>query len=134
MSTEQNKFVARSFFEYANHGDMESCLALLADDLVWRGIGTTKFSGTYEGKDAVLADLVAPLFSSLKAGIHTTIEAMIGEGDRVVVQSAGRAETLDGREYNNSYIHIFTVRNGQILEVTEFSDTALIERVFGTAG
>jgi len=56
---------------------------------------------------------------------------MVAEGDYVVVQVRGEAETKDGRPYNNSYCHVFKVRDGKIREVTEYFDTELTSRVLG---
>lgn len=131
METEKNRKIAISFFESANIGDMESSLGLLSDDIVWRGIGTSRFSGEYNGKDTVLAELVGPLFSNLKAGIHTTVERTVAEGDHVVIQASGSAETVDGVEYNNRYCFILKIADERICEVVEYCDTALIDKVFG---
>ncbi|MCC2617755.1 nuclear transport factor 2 family protein [Aestuariibacter halophilus] len=121
-----------AFIAFANEGNMDKCTALLSDELVWTDVGTTPFSGRYEGKTRVLEGLIGPLFSQLKAGIHTEIEAMIAESDRVVVLSKGTAETLDGRPYNNDYCQVFTVRDGLIVEVIEYCDTEMVNRVFGS--
>ncbi len=131
MSTEQNKELIRQFYAASNRGDMDSCIALLADDLVWTVMGRTRFSGTYTGKQQVLEELVGPLFSQLKAGIHMTIEAMVAEGDRVVVQARGKAETHEGVPYNNPYLDIMRIEGGRIREVVEYLDTALVDKVFG---
>ena len=121
------------FFSAANEGDMDTSMQLFADELVWTDIGTTRFAGRYEGKTQVMENMVGPLFSQLEAGIHTTIENVIFEGEQVVVQSTGRAKTLDGTAYENAYCQIFTVRNGKIIEVVEYCDTALVNAVFGTS-
>ena len=90
MSTAENKQVVLNFYAAAARGDMESCFALLADDVVWINIGTTKFSGTYRGKQALIEQLLGPLFAQLKAGISTTVENLIAEADMVVAQTAGQ--------------------------------------------
>jgi ketosteroid isomerase-like protein len=131
MRTSQNKKTVQDFFEAGNRGEIERCLELIAEDIRWTDIGTTRFSGTYVGKGELLAGLLEPLFGQLKAGIFSTIENMIAEGDFVVVQSRGEAETLAGEKYNNTYCHVFRVQNQKIREVTEYLDTALTNAVFG---
>ena len=131
MSTEANKQVAIEFFEAGNRGDMEKCVELLADDISWTDIGTTRFSGTYAGKQNVAVNLLGPLFGQLKAGIQSDIENIIAEGEFVVVQSRGTAETKDGTPYNNTYCQVMRIADGQIREVVEYMDTALIDAVFG---
>jgi uncharacterized protein len=131
MSLAENKKIVESFYEAGNTGDMDRCLALLADDIRWTNIGSTRYSGTYVGKEKLIAELLGPVFGNLKAGITSTIDATIAEGEFVVVQSRGKAETKDGRPYNNTYCHIFRVRDGNIAEVTEYFDTALTSSVLG---
>ena len=131
MSIVENKQVVLDFYEAGARGDMEACFALLADDITWTNIGTTKFSGTYVGKQAILEDLLGPLFSQLKEGISSQIERLTGEGEIVVAQTSGSAETKDGTPYNNTYCQVIRVVDGQIKEVTEYMDTALVDAVFG---
>jgi len=130
MDISGNKRIIQTFFDSGNCGDMESCFAQLADDVTWTNIGSTQYSGTYRGKAVLMEELLGPLFGKLKAGIFSTVDNIIAEGDMVVAQSRGTAETLDGRTYNNTYCHVFKLRDEKIAEVTEYLDTALINDVF----
>jgi uncharacterized protein len=129
---EENKKIVLSFYDAGARGDMDTCFDLLSDDVTWTNIGSTRFSGTYSGKQALAEELLGPLFSQLKAGIASTLEQLTAEGDIVVAQTKGSAETLDGRPYNNRYCQVFRFANGKIVEVTEYFDTALLDSVFGT--
>lgn len=131
MSSIENKQIVQAFYEASNQGDMDRCLALMADDIIWNNIGSTRYSGTYAGKDSLVANLLGQLFSQLKTGIASTLDNVIAEGDFVVVQLRGQAETIEGRQYNNTYCHVFRMHNGQIAEMTEYCDTALVNIVFG---
>ena len=131
MGIAENKQVVLDFYEAGARGEMDACFALLADDVTWTNIGSTKFSGTYIGKQAIAEDLLGPLFSQLKAGISSQIERLTAEGDIVVAQTSGTAETMDGTPYNNTYCQVIRIRDGQIADVKEYMDTALIDSVFG---
>jgi uncharacterized protein len=131
MGLAENKQIIRAFYEAGNLGAMERCLALLADDVKWTNIGSTKYSGAYVGKEQLVSNLLGPVFGSLKTGITSTIDTIVAEDEMVVVQSRGEAQTKDGRPYNNTYCHVFRLRNGKIVEVTEYLDTALVNAVFG---
>ncbi len=131
MSTEENKKIVLSFYDAGARGDMETCFDLLSDDVTWINIGSTRFSGTYSGKQALVEELLGPLFNQLKAGIASTVERLTAEADIVVAQTQGSAETLDGKPYNNRYCQVFRFDNGKIVEVTEYFDTALLDSVFG---
>ena len=134
MGIAENKQVVLDFYEAGARGDMDACFALLADDVTWTNIGSTKFSGTYVGKQAIAEDLLGPLFNQLKAGIASQIERLVAEGDIVVAQTSGTAETLNGVAYNNDYCQVIRIRDGRIADVKEYMDTALIESVFGVEG
>ena len=132
MGTEKNKQIILDFYAAGARGDMDACFALLADDVVWTNIGSTRFSGTFAGKQALVEQLLGPLFGQLKAGIASRIENLVAEGDTVVAQTSGRAETVDGKPYNNSYCQVMRIRDGRIAEVREYFDTALVDAVFGS--
>ena len=100
MGIAENKKIVLDFYEAGARGDMDACLALLADDITWINIGSTRFSGTYSGKHTLVEKLLGPLFDGLKAGISSDIERLTAESDIVVAQTSGTAETLDGRPYN----------------------------------
>ena len=131
MGIAENKQVVLNFFEAGARGDMDACMALVSDEIVWTNIGTTKFSGSYSGKQVLMEQLLGPLFGQLKAGIASEVERLTAEGDIVVVQTAGTAETLDGEPYNNSYCQVMRIEDGKIVEVKEYMDTALVVSVFG---
>ena len=133
MDTSRNKEIVRSFYEAGNRGDFDACFGLVADDITWTNIGTTALSGLYHGKAEVMEKLLGPLFGQLKAGIRSTIQGLIAEGDIVVALTSGQAETHDGRAYNNTYCQVIRLRDGQFVEVTEYFDTHLAGTIFGFA-
>ena len=131
MSAEDNKQIVLDFYAAGARGDMDACFALLADDIKWTNIGSTKLSGTFVGKQALVEQLLGPLFGQLKAGISSEIERLTAEGDIVVAQTRGTAETHDGTPYNNSYCQVIRIADGKFAEVKEYMDTALVDAVFG---
>ena len=98
----------------------------------WRFTQSTRFSGTYTGKQQLVEQLLGPLFGQLKAGILSKIDRLVAEDDIVVAQTSGTAETLDGKPYNNTYCQVIRIHDGKIVEVTEYFDTALVDAVFGS--
>jgi len=126
VSANENKEIVRRFYAAGNGGDMDTCFDLISDNIKWVNIGSTSLSGTFQGKEELLEKLLGPLFGRLKAGIFMHINQLIAEGEYVVAQTSGTAETLDGHPYNNTYCWIIRLRNGKFIEVTEFADTELI--------
>lgn len=130
MSLNENKQLLQRFFDAGNRGDMDACMALFSDNIVWTNMGSTSLSGTYQGKQELGEKLLGPLFGQLKAGIHMTVTRMTAEDNRVVAECEGKAETLDGRAYNNRYCWVATTENGKIIEITEYLDTQLAAEIF----
>ncbi len=102
---------------------MDACLALLADDINWTNIGSTKFSGTYSGKQALIADLLAPLFSQLKAGISSHIERLAAESDIVVAETSRKGAAGPSRPAPIAALALFAK------EQDEFTGVALDRRI-----
>ncbi len=128
MSTEANKQVVIDFFAALSRGDNEAGFQLLADDMTWTVIGDTPVSGTYRGLKAIQEDFLGKVFQQIdpEAGIGMEMVELIAEDDKVVARIKG---TVTGKygPYNNTYCHVFTVRDGKIVENIEHLDTALIE-------
>jgi ketosteroid isomerase-like protein len=131
MSIEANKRLVREFYDAGNRGDLDGCIKLLADDVTWTNMGSTPYSGTSHGKGALMANLLGPVFGKLRSGIRSALDNVVAEGEYVVVESRGSAETTDGRAYNNTYCHVFRVRDRLIAEVREYLDTQLANDVLG---
>jgi ketosteroid isomerase-like protein len=131
MGVAENKQLVRSFYEAANRGDMDACFGIIDETVRWTNIGSTRLSGTFNGKPQLMEQLLGPLFENLKSGITSEIVSLVGEDDIVVALTNGTAETIAGEPYNNSYCQVIRIRDGKFVEVTEYCDTQLIASVFG---
>ena len=49
----------------------------------------------------------------------------------MVVRGRGEVRTKAGKDYNNSYCFVLRLDEGKLVELREYLDTALVERVFG---
>lgn len=134
MSVAEHRAILDAFYAAGDVGDIETALGLMSDDVTWTNIGSTEFSGSYYGKEALIAGLFGPVFSRLAGGIRSTVDNVIVEGDHAAVQVRGSARTVDGLPYDNTYCHVFRFEDGKIVEVTEYFDTDLARRVLGSAG
>ena len=131
MSAIDNKKLMQEIFAgLANRNDT-LFTERMADDFRWINIGTNKWSGTFDGKETVLRDLLGPLRAKLVERSRTVAHRFIAEGDYVVVEARGDNVTRAGKPYNNEYCFVFRLSDGKIREVKEYADTALIEAVLG---
>lgn len=131
MTAIENKQLMEHIFSELSQGNSRPFVERLADDVRWTVMGTTPWSKTYEGKQAVLTDLLGVLRTRLADRYRATAQLIIAEGDRVVVQARGQAVTTAGVPYNNEYCFIYRIADGQIHEVIEYLDTELLTRALG---
>jgi uncharacterized protein len=115
--------------EARSRRDHAPFIAAMADDFVWRIIGTTAWSGEYVGKAAVCERLLKPLHTQFLAPSSVTATRILCDGDYVVVQGHGDATTVSGERYANTYCLLIRMADGQMREMTEHMHTALIDRV-----
>jgi ketosteroid isomerase-like protein len=88
--------------------------------------GTTKWSKTYRGKQAVLADLMKPLFAQFADRYTNTAQRILAEGDYAVVECRGNVTTKAGKPYHNEYCYIIRMADGKMRELREYLDTELV--------
>ena len=131
MSASENKKLMEEIFAGLANRNGTLLTERMADDFRWINIGTTKWSGSFDGKAAVLRDLLAPLRARLVERSRTSAHRLIADGDYVVVEARGDNVTRSGKPYNNEYCFVFRLSGGKIKEVKEYSDTALIDAVLG---
>ncbi|MBV8361300.1 MAG: nuclear transport factor 2 family protein [Deltaproteobacteria bacterium] len=129
MGAAENKEVVRQMREAKG---IDAILATMSDDVRWTLIGTTKFSGTMNGKQEIVEKLFKPIFAQLETPGSNVIDNIIAEGDYVVVQQRGTGRrTKSGKDYNNTYCIVYKVAGGKIKEITEYCDTELVTSAFG---
>ena len=129
---EENKQIVREAYGAISKGDAEGFLNRLSDDIEWYFIGTHRFSGTMKGKEKIVNELFNVLGGELEGtGISLEIKQLIAEGNKVVAEMQGTAKSTSGKNYNNTYSLILTLKNGLITEIREYLDTELVTEVFG---
>jgi ketosteroid isomerase-like protein len=129
-TTDTSRRVIESFYEAVAAGDMDAVIAAFADDVVVEVMGSSPISGRHVGREAFLADAMGPIMAVLDpetVQLATTWEIFAAEGDRVAARMTGTAASLSGKRYDNSYCQLFRIRDGQIAEMYEYLDTALLE-------
>ena len=129
MTVEENRsIVADAFAGWAAHE--RSFFDLLADDVVWTVMGSSRAAGRYEGKTAFLDRIVAPFAAQLAGPLEPTLKSVWADGGVVIARWSSRASTTSGAEYRNDYVFILTMRNGVVVTVEEFLDLPVFERVW----
>lgn len=129
MSTADNKAVVATAFEAFAQGDARPFLRLMTAEVEWEVVGSADWGRVYRGKKAVIEQLLAPLASQIEGGsVAITATSILGDADRVIVEGQGRSTTVRGEPYDNRYCFVLTMAEGRIVRLTEYMDSALVER------
>jgi uncharacterized protein len=131
MGAAENKKLIQDMFAELSKGNAPAFLNALADNVRFTIIGTTKYSGTCNGKQELINKVLQPLTAQLEGGLTITPENFIADGDFVAMQARGKSTTKSGKSYNNTYCQVFRIADGKVQEVTEYLDTELVTSAFG---
>lgn len=128
MNAAENKQVMSEVFAELAQGNGRPFVDLLADDIRWTIIGSTEWSGTWEGKAAVRSRLLDPLFAQFETPYRNEAIRLIAEDDHVVIECRGDVTTKAGMPYRNTYCYVCRLEGGQVHELTEYCDTELLTK------
>jgi ketosteroid isomerase-like protein len=130
MSVEQNKKLAREFFDRFTANDIAGALDIMTGDVSWWIAGKRDqlpAAGVYSKEQ--IAQLFHNMGGQLQNGLTMTVKSLIAEGDKVAVEVESHGELRNGRVYNQEYHFLLTISDGKISAVKEYLDT---QHVFAT--
>jgi steroid delta-isomerase-like uncharacterized protein len=132
--SEDSKRVVRRFIELLNEKNTDALGEVWAEDLVWHGAGGM---GDVHGLDT-FKQVLAPFFTALP-DLHTTIEDLVAENDRVASRVTTRAtHTGDfmgipptGNPVEFIGIHVYRIADGKLAEEWFNDDLLTLMRQVG---
>ncbi|MFT3724926.1 MAG: nuclear transport factor 2 family protein [Hyphomonadaceae bacterium] len=126
-----NREIITAIFAETAKGNGRPYVEALADDAVWIARGRNSWSGIYRGREAILVDIFDRLREKLD-GRNTCIPARIhADGDFVIVEAKGDNQLKNGKRYDNEYCFVIRMREGKMVEITEYLDTELVSDCLG---
>jgi ketosteroid isomerase-like protein len=120
-SIEENKAIARRFFDAINRGDSAAVVDTYAEDGCLETMGKTLISGVFSKQQIQAA--AGQIFLAFPTGLRFTIHGIAAEGDRVAIEAESFGEHASGKTYNNHYHFLMTLRDGKIVRFKEYLDT-----------
>jgi ketosteroid isomerase-like protein len=132
-SAESRAVVVRTLDAFARV-DLQVLHGTFKDDVVWDVIGGSYLpqGGHYVGKEAVIQGFLVGFVTTtfdFTAPFKFDIKSVSADGPTVVVEWVMGAKTARGRSYENHYCVVFTVADGLVQSVREYTDTAYQLRV-----
>ena len=131
MSLNANKQTITNIYNALARGDSSVFARACHPDYTWRFPGHYSWAKRFEGQAVIQQALIMPLYALFATQYKAHAINIIGEGDFVVAEVRGDVMTRTGQRYNNEYCFVFKFQDNKIIEVVEYCDTDLIERVLG---
>ena len=103
-------------------GDIPSVLALFADDIVWRVPDSISTGGTFHGPQGAM-DFFTRLAQAYTE-LRVEPERYVDGGDTVLALGRHRGRTTSGNAFDVPWMHLWSFRDGKVVEFTEMFDTA----------
>ncbi|WP_226481137.1 nuclear transport factor 2 family protein [Natrinema amylolyticum] len=112
-----------------DRGGTDELAAILEGDVTWTDATTgDRAARTETGIDAVLESAVtAP--GRHADHLQALPERFVDAGETMIVTGA-YVGTIDGRDFDIGFVHVFEARDGRIQRCTAYRDTAFEQRVF----
>lgn len=129
MSSTTNKDKVTQAMEGLARGDGRAFIDLMSEDFTWTFRGSTNWRGSYRGKSTVRNKLLAPLFANFEGTYTNRSRRILADGEFVVVECEGSVATKAGQRYDNKYCYVIQMADGKMIELIEYMDTALADRV-----
>jgi ketosteroid isomerase-like protein len=123
MAGEENLEKAQKAYKAFSDGDAEGAMENMSDEIEWITPGKSKISGKLKGKEDV-----GEFWGKLgEKNFSTSPQYWFADEERVVVLTR---VSVDGEESDQA--DVLTFRDGELVKFQSASDTALLERVFGS--
>ena len=121
-----NLETVKGFYAGAAAGDPDQITSLMAPELSWQQTPGFPNAATYTTPDEVLTGVFATLAKEWD-GFKGVPEEFIDAGDKIVVTGTySGTSKATGRSFEAPFAHVFTVRDGAIVQMRQFTDTALV--------
>jgi len=124
--------IVRHAYECLRAGDLDGVLELLADEVVLTQDPALPWGGRFVGRDGV-ATFAITLAATIESAV--TVEALFRAGDAVVQygRTAGTVRAT-GVAFDIPECHVWTVRDGTVVTMDFFIDSAAMLEALGGGG
>ena len=138
MVEQANEALVRRLYDDLLRGDVASMLEALDENVDWEVVGppSIPFVGHWRGRDQVGEFFRKVAACSVRDAEHHRPEVRdcVAQGDKVIAVGHDRLRSMPhGREYDGWWVHVFTLRDGKIVAMREYFDTAASLEAFGEA-
>ena len=129
MQTEESRKLVLDYLAAQGSGDREKMMALLDADAEFVGpvsVGLNPPKGA-AGVLKINAE-VAPKFFDMST-VNASVLKIVADGDTVVIRVHTEVKALNGRDYSNELVYVYTCENGKIVRIEEHMDSLRFKQI-----
>ena len=120
----------REIFKGLENGDGAAFFEHVADNVDWIVEGTHPLAGHYLSKQAFIEGTFAKLSQVLPNGAQLHVEDLLVKDNEAVVELHSLATAKNGLRFDNRYCWVVYFRDGVIVRVRAYLDSAMVARLF----
>ena len=114
-----------------NDADIESVMAIMAEDIEWTEPEGLPYSGTHHGPESVVENVLTPVMEQFE-DMHLEVDRFVADGDTVVALGTARARGREtGTGLDNPFAHVYDIEDGQITQFVQYTNTHLSREAIG---
>ena len=130
MSEQLNVEAVRRIYQLTDNGDLSLVLNTVSDDVELFLFGSSKvpWAGHWRGRQGAEQFLVT---MGQAAEVEDIADVLIGAGELVIAIHRPRVQMrATGRDGDFNCVHVWTLRDGLVVRMREYADTAAWEAAF----
>jgi uncharacterized protein len=120
----------REIFKGLENGDGAAFFEHVADKVDWIVEGTHPLAGHYLSKKAFIEGTFTKLSQVLPNGAQLHVEDLLVKDNEAVVELHSLATAKNGLRFDNRYCWVVYFRDGVIVRVRAYLDSAMVARLF----
>ena len=120
----------REIFKGLENGDGAAFFEHVSDNVDWIVEGTHPLAAHYLSKRAFMEGTFAKLAQVLPQGAQLHVENLIVKDDQAVVELHSLATAKNGMSFDNRFCWVVYFRDGLIVRVRAYLDSAMVARLF----
>lgn len=125
MSVLNAKEIVTGFLQDVDAGRAMEAFARMSPDIRFDLVAPPPAGRVYD-LDGFIEFFTGTMVPAMATPFRVKIIAMTEEGERVAVETESDCTNVKGFHYHNRYHTLFVVRNGMIVEIREYLDSAMM--------
>jgi len=115
MAEHPNVELLRKGYNAYSTGDIDVLNELFADDVLWHVAGRSQLSGDYKGREQVFG-FFGKIMEISGGTSKLEVHDVLANDDHGVAIVTGSGTRPDGASFSGQDVHVFHIRNGQVVE------------------